>query len=130
MTLQQHIDAILSSVFAGELHYIVNPDPDASATYGVWLIVGGESFATLDGDIDLSRPRIQISIYAVDSSTLVTTVAAVKAAMLAANTLTETADPGTNELALYNKKAAEPVDGYEEDTGRYYSFLDYYCWSN
>lgn len=134
MTLQQHIGAILGPVFGGEIHYILNPSVNGgaesvAATYGVWFIVGGETFQTLQGDIDVSRPRIQISVFAVDSATLATTVAAVKAAMLTANALTDTQDPDTNELALHNNSASVPVDGYEEDTGRYYSFLDYYCWN-
>lgn len=129
MNIQQHIDAILNTPLSGEIDYILRPESKPIvATFGVFTIVGGETFQTLEGDIDLARPRVQISIYAVDNSALVTVVAAVKAAMLAANVLTETESPDTNELALYNTTASVPVDGYEPETGMYYSHLDYYCW--
>jgi hypothetical protein len=133
MTLQQHIDAILSPGFSGEFYYIRHPDPDGSAgevaaTYGVWSIVGGESFYGMAGDANVSRPRIQVSIFTTDNAALVAMVDTVKAAMVAANDLTVTSDPDSVELALYNTTAAVQVDGYEEETGRYYSYLDFYVW--
>lgn len=127
--LHQHIDTILSSAFSGEIDYILRPESKGYAdTYAVWSIVGGESFQNLEGDIDLRKPRVQISVYAVNNSDLVTKVAAVNAAMLAAAVLAQTSDPGTTAGALYNYSASVPVDGYEEDTGYYYSHMDFYCW--
>jgi hypothetical protein len=139
MNLQQHIDSILSqSVFSGEFYYIMHPDAAGSPTqvaqlYGVYAIVGGEDFSNLEGDIDLSRPRVQISVYAVDSAALVTARDAVAAAMKAANVLAvgtdaiPPADPETTAAAMLNYSASVPVDGYEVETGRFYSHCDYYC---
>jgi hypothetical protein len=130
ISLQQHIDAILSSIFSGEFYYIIHPDPTGSEvaqTYGVFTIVGGECFENLEGDINTNRFRVQISIYAVDSSVLVTKVAAVNAAMLAAAILAQISDPGTTVNALFNYSSSIPVDGFEVDTRRFYSHLDFYC---
>jgi len=133
ISLQQHIDTILSTpVFSGELYYIQKPDSSGSATqvaltYGVYAIVGGETFESLEGDTGTERPRVQISIYSIDSADLVTKVAAVKAAMQTAAILAQTSDQSTTALALLNYQASAQVDGYEDDTGRFYSHLDYYC---
>lgn len=135
MNLQQHIDAILSTaVFSGELYYIQHPDPTGSAAqvvqlYGVYAIVGGQDFANLEGDINVSLPRVQISVYAVDSSALVTAVAAVNTAMKAAAILAQTSSPDTTATALFNFSASVPVDGFEQEAKRFYSHMDFYCWS-
>ncbi|MEN6375547.1 MAG: hypothetical protein ABFD75_12335 [Smithella sp.] len=133
ISLQQHIDTILSTpVFSGELYYIQKPDSSGSAaqvalTYGVYTLVGGETFESLEGDTGTERSRVQVSIYAIDSSDLVAKVAAVKAAMLAAAILAQTSDQSTTAAALLNYQASGQVDGYEDDTGRFYSHMDYYC---
>jgi hypothetical protein len=134
--LQWHIDEILSqTVFGGELYYIQHPDPAGTATqvaqtYGVFTIVGGESNQNLEGDIEANKPRVQISVYAIDSADLVAKVAAINAAMLAAATLAQTYDPATYPAALFNYSSSVPVDGYESETKRFYSHLDFYCWLN
>lgn len=133
MMIQANIAAILDTpVFGGQLYYIQRPDPDSnvSGTYAVFSIVGGSEYQTLEGDNNLSQVRVQISIYATDPAALVTKVAAVKAAMQAASALTATADPDTNPLALYNYSANVPIDGFEQETRRFYSHMDFYCWIN
>ena len=128
ITLQQRIDAILSPVFGGEFYYIQHPDPDGSEvaqTYGVYTIVGGECFENLEGDMDISRPRIQVSVYAVNSADLVAKVAAVNIAMAAASLLAQTEDTDTTETALFNYSSSVPVDGFEEDSRRFYSHMDF-----
>ena len=131
MTLQSRIAAILdTAVFGGELYYIQHPKADAAtATYGIYSIVGGESFSDLDGDKDTTRPRVQVSIYCTDPTTLIAKVAAVKAAMKAANVLAATADLTTTAAAVFNTSASVPVDGFEPETLRYYSHCDFYCWN-
>jgi hypothetical protein len=132
LTLQQKIDAILSAVFGGELYYIQHPDPDGSAatvaqTYGVFTIIGGACYENLEGDTGVERPRIQISVYAVNSADLVSIVAAVNVAMAAASLLAQTSDPATTVTALFNYSSSVPVDGFEEETRRYYSHMDFNC---
>lgn len=134
MTLQTRIAAILDEpVFDGELYYIQHPAPDGSEvaqTYGVFSIVGGPSYQTLEGDTDLSRPRVQISVYAVDSTVLVQKVAAVNTAMKMACDRCDMVNPDTDATALYNYSSSVPVDGFEQDTRRFYSHMDFYCWNN
>ena len=136
MTLQQKIAAILDGpVFGGELYYIQHPDPDGKAasvsnTYGVFTIIGGPSFQDLEGDVNISRPRVQASIYSTSSKDLVAKVAAVNAAMQAANDLTDTEDPTTNPLALNNYSSSVPVDGFEPETRRFFSHMDFNCWQS
>jgi hypothetical protein len=133
MNIQEHIDAILSvPVFSGELYYIQHPDPDGKAKavadlYGVYTIVGGESYETLEGDTGIERPRVQISVYAIDTVALVAAVAAVNAAMMAAAILAQTSDPDMTAAALFNFSPSVPVDGFEEETRRYYSHMDFNC---
>ena len=130
MTIHAQIDAILGSLFPAGLWYIQAPDvaSASSDTFGAWSIIGGSSFQNLEGDIDISQPRIQISVYAVDSSSLVDTVAAVNVAMLAANVL---AAGGTvSDAAILNYSSSVPVDGFEPETHRFYSHMDFYCWVN
>lgn len=136
MTLQEKIATILDTpVFGGKLYYIQAPDQDGSAsklaeTFGVFSIVGGQSFQSLEGDTDLSRPRVQISIFAISPLTLIDKVAAVNAAMKAACNRCDTVpDPDADALALYNYSSSVPVDGFEPETRRYYSHMDFYCWS-
>lgn len=134
MTLQEKIAAILDApVFSGELFYIQRPDTagkraDLVKTYGVFQVVGGPSFQTLEGDTETSRPRVQISIYSIDAADLVAKVNATQAAMQAANDLTDTVDVATTATALYNYSASVPVDGFEQETRRFYSHMDFYCW--
>jgi len=136
MSIQSHIDAILSDpVFAGELYYIQHPDPEGSAvqvaqTYGVFTIIGGECFEDLEGDMGVDRARVQISVYAINSADLVDMVAAVNAAMLTASILAQTSDPDTEPLAVFNYSSSVPVDGFEVETRRFYSHMDFICWQN
>lgn len=136
ITIQEHIDAILSSyVFGGEFHYIQRPGSTGSAAsvatlFGTWFIVGGSEFSTLEGDVNINEIRIQIDVYATDSADMVTAKNNVIAAMRAANALTDTQDQDTVALALYNRPAMVAQDGYDAETGRYYSQLDYYAWIN
>lgn len=136
MTLQQKIDAILCDpVFSGRLWYIKRPQSEGPATdqYGIWLIVGGESYQNLQGDIDIAKARVQISVYtpeSVGSAAHVATVAAVNSAMKAAAVLCDTADANTEPLALYNFSASVPVDGFEDDAALFYSHLDFYAWTD
>ena len=133
-TIQQKIDSILSQpVFGGELYYIQHPDTSGTAiqvaqTYGIFTIVGGECFDNLEGDTGIDRYRVQISVYAVDNSALVAAVAAVNAAMAAAAILAQTYDPATTVNACFNHSASVPVDGFEEETRRFYSHMDFSAW--
>lgn len=124
MTIQEKIAAILDApVFGGELYYIQHPDAAAMAgTYAVFSIVGGQTFVGLDGDSGVTQPRVQMSVYAIDATDLIAKVAAVNAAMLTSNDLA-----ATDTDALRNYPASVPVDGFEQETRRYYSHMDFYC---
>ena len=130
ITLQQKIDAILSPVFSGELYYIQHPDPSGSEvaqTYCIFSIVGGKCFEDLLGDTGTEKPRVQISVYSVNSADLAAKVKAVNVAMGAASLLAQTSDEDTTETALFNYSSSVPVDGFEEETRRFYSHMDFYC---
>lgn len=134
MTLQERIATILDTpVFDGKLYYIEHPDHDGSRgsveeTYGVFSIVSGTSFQTLEGDAGVEQARVQISIYTVSPLVLISKVNQVKQALLAANLAAENSTYEANGSALYNYQAAVQVDGREPDSKRFYSHLDYYCW--
>lgn len=106
-----------------------------NGTFGTYSKVGGQGFSNLEESIDLSQPRMQISIFSINFGELLTIEKAVADAMKAANRLycdavgTEV-NPFDVAGALSNSKAAESVDGYEDDTTYHYRHMDYYCWSN
>lgn len=102
-------------------------------TFGTYNKVGGQGFSTIDGDADISRPRMQISIFSVKYGELLTIEKAVKDAMKAANQLyLDAVGTGVDPLevagALPNTSAAESVGGYEDDTTYHYRHMDYSCW--
>ncbi len=132
-TIQQKIDAILTGIFAGEIYYIQHPATDGSevaGTYCVHSIISGDPLQDIEGDIEATQIRVQISIYTVNSSDLIAKAAAVTLAMRAAAILAQSNDPETTETALFNYSAAAAFDGYEEETKRFFSHLDFYCWMN
>jgi hypothetical protein len=120
MTLHSSIDTVLSTVFSGEFNYIQRPDIENVETlpdvFGLWMVVGGISRHTLEGDIEATQPRVQVSIYAINTISLIAMVEAVKTAMEGANIA------GT----LLNYSASVPVDGFDDETRRFYSHMDYY----
>lgn len=138
MSISDKIYSAVQSVFNGEFYPVVHPDPDGTetevaATYGIYTIVGGASFNKLDGDADISRPRIQISTYSIDYADLKAKESAVLAAMKSANDAANTAialgqDPLSLSNCIPNVSVAVPVGGYEANTKRFYSHADFYCW--
>jgi len=133
--IEQKIDAILATVTGCTFWpvQLLNGDSAIPAAFGIYLKVGGTGFSDLAGDIDISRPRIQISVYACDYGTVKTLESAVMAAMKNANDLANAAvdagqDPLTATGALPNVSASVPVDGHDSDTQRFYVHLDFYCW--
>lgn len=139
MTYKESLYYILAPVFNNEIYPVVHPDPDGlissvSSLYAVYNVVGGSSFNTLEGTINISRPRIQISIYGLNADEVAAKQLAVDTAMQAANVLynqcvdTRT-DFTTVNGALPNISSGVPPDGYEADTKRFYVHLDYYVWS-
>lgn len=138
MTIEEKITAILVPVFGDELYPVVHPDPDGlinsvSDLYAIYTKIGGRRFGTLEGDISLCRPRIQISIYSISFAELIEKETAVDAAMQAANALAnQCITDGIDSLevleALPNNSVTEPTYGHEEDTKRHFIHLEYYAW--
>jgi len=138
MSVESRLHSILYPVFGTELYPIVHPDPDGtesevSALYAIYIKVGGAKFHTLEGNTDISRPRMQISIYSVDFDEMLTKEAAVVAAMNAANIAASVAvdsglDPLVVEGSLPNIAISVPTHGRESDTDRFYSHMEYYVW--
>ncbi len=138
MSLSESLYSILGSIFSDEFYPVVHPDPEGKAvdvvlTYGIYNTVGGATFHTLEGVTDLRRPRVQISIYAIDYDDLKAKETAVAVAMKDANTITVAAidakeDPFAAEGGLVNVPLAVPTDGFEKDTKRFYSHSEFYCW--
>lgn len=140
MSIESVLHGILAPVFGAEVYPVVHPDPDGSLgevsdIYAIFIKVGGAIFPILDGESGLSRPRLQISVYSsMDFDALLVKEGAVIAAMTAANLLVSQAidarvDPFTVSGALANSAIGEPTHGYERETKRYVSHLEYYCWS-
>ena len=140
MSIESVFYSILSPVFETELYPVVHPDPDGTNSevaelYAVFFKVGGQTFGTLEGDADIRRPRMQISIYGVNFDDVVAKEEAVIAAMKTANTVASAAveagdDPLTETGSLPNRIIGVSIDGYEKDTKRFVKTLEYYVWSN
>jgi hypothetical protein len=138
MSIESTLYSILQPIFVDELYPVVHPDPDGlesevAALYAVYLKVGGAVFSNLKQDGNLTRPRIQISIYGIDFDEVGAKEAAVVSAMTAANLAASVAiksrlDPLTVVGALPNSAIGVPIDGYEKDTKRYVKHLEFYCW--
>jgi hypothetical protein len=139
--LENQINTILTPIFGNEIYPIAHPDiiGDADSVtnmFGIWSIVGGKSINKLEGDDPISRVRVQISIYSEPENynQLKELQRAVSDAMLAANTLASQCvdtqiDQFEVEGALSNVSNSVPNEGREEDTRRFYSQVDYYCWA-
>lgn len=136
MSIESVLYGILGPVFGTEFYPVTHPDPDGTEVatlYGIYLKVGGGVINKLDGTDDLTRPRMQISIYGIDSDAVIAKEAAVIAAMKTANDLSNAAtdvnvDPFSITGALPNVMIGVPVDGYEKDTKRFVKHLEFYCW--
>jgi hypothetical protein len=136
--LENQLNTVLTSVFGTEIYPIVHPDitgdtDSVTNMFGIWSIIGGQSFNKLEGNTDLSKVRVQISIYSNDYTELKTTQKAVNTAMQAANTLASSyvgtiTDSFEVAGALNNVRISVPVEGREEDTRRFFSHDDYYIW--
>lgn len=139
MNFEDTLGTILTGALGSEVYPIVHPDPDGelgsvSDTYSVYTIVGGASFNKLTGDTGLSRPRVQISVYSVDYSDMKIKLRQLDAAMQAANLLASQCVDNQVSFdtvlgALPNVSVTVPLEGFEQDTKRYFVHAEYYCWS-
>lgn len=139
MTFKESLYYILAPVFSNELYPVVHPDPDGlissvSSLYAIYSVVGGNSINTLEGSTDISRPRVQISIYGLNADEVSAKQKAVDTAMQAANVLynqcvDNKTDFTTVNGALPNVSGGVPPDGHEADTKRFFVHMDYYVWS-
>lgn len=117
MIVETDLYAVLATVPGCEFFPVQYPDPATiPEIFGVYAKVGGTSFQDIEGDIDTSQPRMQVSIYATSYGLLKETETAVNTAMKAANVA------GT----LRNYSASVPVDGFEQETRRFYVHMDFY----
>lgn len=140
MIIEEKMAAILSPVFNGDIFPVKLKEPDitrigASGTYAIFLKVGGEDFSGIAGDLGISRPRIQISIYTIEYGELKRLEKAVNDVMKAANDIYNAAigtclDPSEVEGALPNVSVSIPIDADEPETDRYGIHMDFYCWVN
>lgn len=132
------LNTILNPIFSGEVYPLMHPEINGDADsvtnmFCIWTIVGGQSFNKLEGDINMSRARVQISIYSTDYTELDDAQKAVSDALLAANQLASNCvdtqiDSFEVEGALSNVAASVPIEGKELDTRRFYTHMTYYCW--
>jgi len=136
--VEEQIVTILTPVFGDEIYPIIHPDPDGnqgsvSDVYATYSHVGGYTASSLEGSSGLGRYRIQISIYAMDYTEMKTKQSAVISAMAAANLLASQAldahqDALTIDGAMANIITDTFIEGFEQDTRRFSTFIDYYCW--
>lgn len=137
--LEEQLNTILTPVFGNEIYPIVHPDPDGlqssvSNLYAVWTIVGGPKIKKLDGNSNVSRVRVQISIYSIDYTEMKSKQREVDSVMQAANELASQAVDLKQDVfeilgALSNVSESVPLEGREDDTKRYFSHSEFYCWS-
>lgn len=134
MRVEELLYSVLQPVFGDELYPVRHPDPDGlsdsvSTLFAIYTKIGGQSFNTMAGDTGLSRVRIQISIYAIDYTQLKQKETEVNTAMQAANESADSLlDPYNTLGVLKNVSTDVPNDGYEEDTKRFCTHMDFYCW--
>jgi len=137
--MSNSIYTILQPIFGDEIYPIVHPDPDGKLNsvanlYAIYSQVGGRSFTTLKNTDDLTRQRMQVSIYGTVYNDVKSKVSYVKNAMKAANAAASAAvasrtDPLTATGSLPNSPIGDGIDDYESDTDRFVKHLEYYCWS-
>lgn len=138
MSMESVLHGLLEPVFGNEIYPVVHPDPDGDQTevatlYAIYTVVGGSTFGRLEGDSDLARPRVQISIYGINFDNTLAKASAVRVVMQAANEAANAAiangdDPLTEVGSLPNIILGVPMDGYEKDTKRFVKRLEYYVW--
>lgn len=136
--LEEQLTTILTPICGNELYPIGHPDPDGlissvSDTFTIFTVVGGQSFNVLEGDLDISRVRLQISTYAMDYTEFKAKQRAIAAAMQAANVLANGCIASHEDVyskvgALKNVSVTVPTEGKEQDTKRFYCHAEYYCW--
>ena len=121
MIVEAAISAVLATVPGCEFWPVQLPDPDGTipAVFGIYTKVGGPSFQDIEGDLALSQPRMQVSIYA-------TSYGQVKALETAVNTAMDAANAAGT---LQNYSASVPTDKYDPETKRYYIHMDFHCWA-
>ena len=131
--------SILQPTFGTELYPICHPDPDGlqssvASLYAIYTQVGGSVFSTLKNTDDLTRQRMQVSIYGLDYNIVKTKSLAVIAAMKTANANASQAvanrtDPLTVTGSLPNSMLHPGIDDYEANTKRFVKHLEFYCWA-
>lgn len=134
MRVEELLYSVLQPVFGDELYPVRHPDPDGlsdsvSTLFAIYTKIGGQSFNTMTGDTGLSRIRIQISIYSIDYTQLKQKETEVNTAMQVANELADVSiDPYNTLGVLKNVSSTVPIDGYEADSKRFCTHMDFYCW--
>lgn len=134
MSIESKFYGILADTFNGELYPVRHPDPDGkkssvSDLFAIYLKIGGQSLNKLEGDAGVSRVRMQLSIYATDYDVLKTAEYGAIAAMRSANDAFNQSLDTEGTGALPNVTSTVPLDGYESDTKRFYTHIDFYCWA-
>lgn len=137
--LETQLSTVLVPVFGNEIYPIVHPDPDGTSSevaslYAIYTVIGGQSFNKLDGDSGTNRVKIQISIYSIDYSDMKIKQNNVDAAMKAANLLASNAVESQTDHyqiagAIANVSVSVPIESFETDTKRFYTHMEFYCWS-
>lgn len=137
--LEDQLYTILSPTFGTEIYPVVHPDPDGelgsvSDIYAVYSVIGGSKNTTLETTVELTRVRVQISIYGTDYTEFKTKQRAVEAAMIAANLVASNLaalnqEPFEVAGALANVEISQPSEGFESDTKRFFTHTEFYCWS-
>lgn len=137
--LEEQLTTILTPIFGDEIYPIAHPDPDGTLgsvanLYGIFSVIGGQSFNKLDGDTGVARVRVQISTYSIDYTEFKATQKAINAAMIAANKLASDcvdteADVYETVGALANVSTTIPHENKEPDTKRFYAHNEFYCWT-
>ena len=139
MSVEVKLQGILDDVFGTEVYPVQHPDPDGKESdvaelYAITATVGGSSTSGLEGDAELRKFRMSVSIYGIDFANVLAKSQATLAAMDTANIVGSQAvdngnDPLTVEGSLPNNIIGVPIDNYENQTKRFVKILEFYIWA-
>lgn len=135
MEVTTSINSLLSGIFSGEFYPSQHPDVDNEnvGDFGIYKVIGGSTFNTLNGSGGIAQVRIQVSVYSLTFDRMKELLRFVESAMSIANDAASAAtalgqDPYNTVGAQLNRNVAYPITGYEPDTKRHFGHIDYYLW--
>jgi hypothetical protein len=111
MAFEGDLKSLLSPLFSGGFHPVINDGEDITIPYGTYFNVSGSDLTIHSGN--QKRRRVQIDAFAKSYA----------AASVLAFNIDKELDESTIACSLINQ-----TDAYEETPGVFRTILDYYMW--